>query len=67
YDGNYYGELHKQGVVFDPQGPDRGSYRVIRGGGWINDAVFCRSAIRSNADPGDRDDFVGLRLVRIGP
>ncbi|MDX2032705.1 MAG: SUMF1/EgtB/PvdO family nonheme iron enzyme [Blastocatellia bacterium] len=42
---------------------NRGSNRVIRGGSWNNSAVNCRSANRNNADPGNRDDNLGLRLV----
>jgi formylglycine-generating enzyme required for sulfatase activity len=30
----------------DPQGPDRGGSRVVRGGGYRNDAEYCLSASR---------------------
>jgi formylglycine-generating enzyme required for sulfatase activity len=40
------------------------SYRVIRGGGWINGAQSCRSAIRHCDDPGSSDYNLGLRLAR---
>jgi formylglycine-generating enzyme required for sulfatase activity len=43
-----------------------GSYRVFRGGGWVNSAVNCRSAYRNIHAPGYRYDNVGLRLVRVG-
>ncbi|MFN0086166.1 MAG: SUMF1/EgtB/PvdO family nonheme iron enzyme [Blastocatellia bacterium] len=66
YGENYYRECHERGVIVDPQGPGAGSYRVIRGGGWHYYAVDCRSADRFNADPGARNDYVGLRLVRAG-
>ena len=66
YDGDYYKECHEQGAVSDPPGPVAGSDRVIRGGSWYSVAVFCRSACRSDADPGYRYDGVGFRLVRIG-
>ncbi|MDX2032706.1 MAG: SUMF1/EgtB/PvdO family nonheme iron enzyme [Blastocatellia bacterium] len=67
FGAEYYKECHKQGVVSDPQGPVRGSFRVFRGGSWGNGAVYCRSADRSDAAPGIRYDVIGLRLVRIGP
>jgi formylglycine-generating enzyme required for sulfatase activity len=43
-----------------------GSYRVIRGGGWSYDAVYCRSASRHWDSPGIRFVNLGFRLVRIG-
>jgi formylglycine-generating enzyme required for sulfatase activity len=42
----------------------RGSYRVIRGGGWGDGARGCRSATRSSGRPGDRYFDVGFRLSR---
>ena len=67
YSAGYYAECERQGVVADPQGPGTGSYRVNRGGGWLNlYAVYCRSAFRDNVAPGDRGDYRGFRLVRVG-
>ena len=51
------------GSVTDPQGPDTGSVRVIRGGGWDSIASECRSASRSDLDPGYGDGLVGFRVV----
>jgi formylglycine-generating enzyme required for sulfatase activity len=45
----------------------RGSYRVIRGGGWNFDAQFCRSADRLNISPDVRRDYLGFRLSRSLP
>lgn len=67
YGGSSYAELLKQGVVTDPKGPSTGSYRVIRGGGWLNSAGACRSAFRFFDSPGFRGDYLGFRLVRNGP
>ncbi len=50
--------------------PQRGSGRVIRGGGWRGVARFCRSAVRGNGVPGVRGSRVGFRLSRsvaLGP
>ena len=41
-----------------------GSFRVFRGGGWVNTAQNLRSARRYNISHGDRFNFVGFRLVR---
>ncbi len=41
-----------------------GSSRVIRGGGWNDSAVNCRSAYRSSDAPGYRFGILGFRLLR---
>ncbi len=64
YSSSYYEECRKGGVVADPQGPSTGSIRVIRGGSWNRYAVNCRSANRNNDAPGDRNGYLGFRLVR---
>jgi formylglycine-generating enzyme required for sulfatase activity len=43
--------------------PSPGLYRVPRGGGWYNNAVYCRSAIRIRNAPGSRDFNIGFRLL----
>jgi formylglycine-generating enzyme required for sulfatase activity len=45
----------------NPLGPDRGSLRVIRGGGWDIDAARCRSAIRNTDSPTIRSNYDGFR------
>jgi len=62
YDGNYY----KNAFYKNPQGPEKGSYRVIRCGSWYNDAVFCRSANRFGDVPDDRWLHIGFRCARSG-
>ena len=59
---DWYGE-NPSGAVTDPQGPDTGSRRVVRGGGWSDGAEFVRSANRRSGSPGGRGR-VGFRLVR---
>ena len=54
---------YTSGAQTNPKGPYDGSDRVIRGGDWFDNAMFCRSSSRSCAGPGIRSDFVGLRLV----
>jgi formylglycine-generating enzyme required for sulfatase activity len=49
--------------VTDPRGPASGSYRVVRGGCWLDDGWDCRSALRLNFTPGDRRIFIGFRAV----
>ena len=47
----------------DPRGPASGSYRVGRGGSWINYAIYCRSAYRSYGNPANGYVHVGFRSV----
>ena len=48
----------------DPTGPSTGTLRVCRGGSWINDARYCRSAARDDGTPDLRYGFLGFRLAR---
>ena len=43
--------------------PERGTWRVLRGGSSFSGAVDCRPAIRYPYAPGSRDDHDGFRLV----
>ena len=61
--GDWYGE-YPGGAVTDPVGPQSGSRRVLRGGGWIIIAGICRSASRLRHSPGDRVSILGFRLLR---
>ncbi|MCI0666012.1 MAG: formylglycine-generating enzyme family protein, partial [Acidobacteria bacterium] len=42
----------------------RASSRVLRGGGWSNFAVYCRSSDRRSDSPGTRGHDLGFRLSR---
>ena len=59
---DWYGEKLSGGT--DPVGPEGGSGRVLRGGGWRNDPDDCRSAIRYYDDPSDRLNYLGFRVAR---
>ena len=65
YDGKYYDVCKKKGIVENPRGPKTGSYRVLRGGSWYDDAQYCRSANRDNGYPAGRSGFIGFRLVFV--
>ena len=65
YDNQYYDECKEKGVVDNPQGPETGSRRVLRGGSWDFSGQFCRSANRFSDDPDDRDYDIGFRLVFV--
>jgi formylglycine-generating enzyme required for sulfatase activity len=62
---DWYGEnYYSQSPSADPRGPNIGSARVRRGGGWNNYAKYCRSASRGRDTPSYRYYHLGFRLVR---
>ncbi len=61
---DWYGD-YPTGQVTDPSGPSSAASRVLRGGGWNNNAENCRSANRNNNSPGNRNADNGFRLVRL--
>ena len=56
-------EEYPKGAVSDPTGPKEGSYRVLRGGCWNDEAAYCRSAFRIRLDPSYRSNILGFRLA----
>lgn len=60
FDSAYYA----QSPATDPQGPDNGSQRVVRGGSWHSTGDGWRSASRRDYDPDYRGISIGFRLVR---
>ena len=63
---DWWQEPTSRGPQIDPQGPATGSNRVIRGGGWNNDAQFCRSAHRHWDTPDLTGFDLGFRIVASG-
>lgn len=60
---DWYGE-YPRGAVTDPRGPNTGTRRVLRGGGWFSLARLCRAADRGWDSPGYRSNGLGFRLAR---
>ncbi|MBK8815879.1 MAG: formylglycine-generating enzyme family protein [Methylococcaceae bacterium] len=60
---DWYGEYSTE-TVTEPQGPDTGDDRVLRGGSWIYGGRRCRSAYRNARAPDDASRYVGFRLAR---
>jgi formylglycine-generating enzyme len=56
-----YGAYPQKDVV-DPQGPDEGKHRVLRGGSWGHNPGYSRSASRLGNGPGLRYNVYGLRV-----
>jgi formylglycine-generating enzyme required for sulfatase activity len=60
YQDEYYGES----LPDDPQGPASGSYRVLRGGSWLDLAGVSRSASRGWGWPALHNQCLGFRVAR---
>ncbi|MCK9197298.1 MAG: formylglycine-generating enzyme family protein, partial [Syntrophales bacterium] len=60
YDENYY----KAGPKDNPQGPNDGTARILRGGCWLDQAKDTRSSFRFFFNPGKWFKSIGVRLVR---
>jgi formylglycine-generating enzyme len=65
YDVNYYNDCKAKGTVTNPLGPATGLSRVLRGGSWDDHVEDCRSASRGSSSPGDRNYFIGFRVVFV--
>ena len=62
---DWYGSTYySTSPSMDPAGPSSGSYRVVRGGGWITYSGGCRSSYRDDIDPDDRGNNIGFRVAR---
>ena len=59
---DWYGS-YSAGSQTNPTGASSGSYRVPRGGSWLDNARLCRVADRNYFTPGFRRSYLGLRLV----
>lgn len=60
YDSNYYVNSPR----IDPEGPNNGSEKVLRGGSWVENANGSRLAGRSSRLRNSRDNgFIGFRIA----
>jgi formylglycine-generating enzyme required for sulfatase activity len=60
---DWYADSYAKANNTNPQGPDSGVVRVLRGGSWISDPRDCRSANRGGGVPVNRVSDVGFRVV----
>ena len=60
--GDRYGDYPKEKQT-NPQGPDEGTYRVLRGGGWGFVAQRCRVSHRLRANADARSGSYGFRIA----
>ncbi len=63
---DWYGrDYYAESPAADPQGPGSGSYRVFRGGSWLDPGKYCRVTARNFEFPVSRLHNVGFRVVRL--
>jgi formylglycine-generating enzyme required for sulfatase activity len=65
YNEKFYNECKRQGIIGNPQGPETGSFRVLRGGSWYGQAENLRSFYRGCYYPDVRYDAVGFRVICV--
>ena len=58
---DWYGSYSSSSQT-NPTGPSTSHYRVLRGGGWCDDAGDCRVSVRYGYYPSNRYSDLGLRL-----
>ena len=63
YSDAYYQDCFAQGTIRNPEGPEKGSSRLLRGGSWNYVTRNARAAIRNFDDPVGRYDDIGFRVL----
>ncbi len=58
---DWYADKYDQTDISNPQGPNSGSYRVLRGGRWFNSSRLIRAAYRYYNLPSNRYSGIGFR------
>ena len=61
---DWYAESFPRGETHNPQGPDGGDAKVVRGGGRFDAADRIASTRRYFANPGHRSEEIGFRCAR---
>ena len=60
YEPKYYATAPEK----NPKGPDKGTQRSFRGGGWIDSTPSVRVAQRNGTDPNTKMNWMGFRCAR---
>lgn len=56
-------DFYPEGDQTDPTGPAEGTYRVVRGGGYLEQGQMLRTRARRGADPALRSSNIGFRCA----
>ena len=60
YDPNYY----KTAPDRNPRGPETGTQKAFRGGGWMDSTTTMRVAMRNGTDPSTKINWLGFRCAK---
>ncbi|MFC1564978.1 formylglycine-generating enzyme family protein [candidate division KSB1 bacterium] len=60
----YASDYYTESLQSSPGGPETGSSRVLRAGGWVDSAYYHRCANRNSSFPENRNPIQGFRCVR---
>jgi len=60
YDQDYY----KTAPDRNPKGPETGTQKAFRGGGWMDSTTTMRVAMRNGTDPNTKINWLGFRCAR---
>ena len=60
YDASFYWNSGNE----NPVNEQKGVLRVVRGGAWNYDYIYCRSSARSTYPGSQKSSFIGFRLIR---
>jgi iron(II)-dependent oxidoreductase len=60
YDPKYYATAPER----NPKGPESGTQRAFRGGGWIDSTPTVRAAQRNGTEPNTKMNWIGFRCAR---
>jgi len=63
YDRSYYQNAPEK----NPKGPEKGEFKVIRGGSWAKVPLVVRVAARHRAAPTSQTTSIGFRCAKDGP
>ncbi len=61
---DWYTDNYQNGNQTNPQGPDKGSEKIRKGGSWYDQGWRCRSAYRLRIAPDRIDRIIGIRLAK---
>lgn len=59
---DWYYRFYPTDTEVNPQGPDSGTFRVVRGGCWSSDPNHCRTSKRVYVSPRKKYSNIGMRL-----
>jgi formylglycine-generating enzyme required for sulfatase activity len=60
---DWYADSFRRDDVRNPRGPENGTRKIVRGGGWYDQADRIAATKRMYADPAQRSDDIGFRCA----